>query len=58
MSDNPVFLYAGHYESLSDSKELHRERVVGAFDAAVITKAERGKVKIVDKTGKPTQHGG
>jgi hypothetical protein len=65
VSDNPVFLYAGHYESLSDSKadlealkELHRERVVGAFDAAVITKAERGKVKIVDKTGKPTQHGG
>ncbi|MGH3145939.1 MAG: DUF1269 domain-containing protein, partial [Rubrobacter sp.] len=65
MSDNPVFLYAGEYESVEDAKadlealkELHREHVVGTYDAAVITKNEDGKVKIVDKIEKPTQHGG
>jgi uncharacterized membrane protein len=65
MSDNPMFMYAGDYESVGDAKadlkalkELHREHVVGTFDAAVITKNESGKVKIVDKTEKPTQHGG
>jgi uncharacterized membrane protein len=65
VSDNPVFLYAGDYENLDDAKadlealkELHREHVVGTFDAAVITRTEDGKVKIVDKTEKPTQHGG
>jgi uncharacterized membrane protein len=39
-------------------KELHREDVVGTYDAAVVTKNEEGKVKIVDKIEKPTQHGG
>jgi uncharacterized membrane protein len=65
VSDNPMFLYACDYESVDDAKEdlkalkeLHREHVVGTFDAAVITKNEIGKVKIVDKTEKPTQHGG
>jgi uncharacterized membrane protein len=65
MSDNPMFMYAGDYESVEDAKadlkalkELHREHVVGTFDAAVLTKNEEGKVKIVDKTEKPTQHGG
>src|SRR5919112_1849334 len=65
MSDNPVFLYAGEYESVDDAKadldalkELHREHVVGTYDAAVVTKNEEGKVEIVDKIEKPTQHGG
>jgi uncharacterized membrane protein len=65
MSDNPVFLYAGEYESLEEAKadletlkELHRKHVVGTYDAAVVTKNEEGKVKIVDKIEKPTQHGG
>ncbi|HZB08353.1 MAG TPA: DUF1269 domain-containing protein [Rubrobacter sp.] len=65
MSDNPMFLYAGGYESVDDAKadlevlkELHREHVVGTYDAAVITKTADGKVKIVDKIEKPTQHGG
>ena len=65
MSDNPVFLYAGEYESVDDAradletlKELHREHVVGTYDAAVVTKNEEGKVDIVDKIEKPTQHGG
>jgi uncharacterized membrane protein len=65
VSDNPVFLYVGEYDSVEDAKadleelkELHREDVVGTYDAAVITKNEEGKVKIVDKIEKPTQHGG
>ena len=65
MSDNPMFLYAGEYESVEDAKadfdilkEMHREHVVGTYDAAVVTKDEEGKVKIVDKIEKPTQHGG
>ena len=65
MSDNPMFLYAGEYESVEDAKadlealkEMHREHIVGTYDAAVVTKNEEGKVKIVDKIEKPTQHGG
>jgi uncharacterized membrane protein len=65
VSDNPMFLYAGEYESVDDAKadlevlkEMHREHVVGTYDAAVVTKTEEGKVKIVDKIEKPTQHGG
>jgi uncharacterized membrane protein len=65
VSDNPVFLYIGEYDSVEDAKadleelkELHREHVVGTYDAAVVTKNEDGKVKVVDKIEKPTQHGG
>ena len=65
MSDNPVFLYVGEYDSVDDAradldelKQLHSEHVVGTYDAAVLTKNEEGKVKIVDKIEKPTQHGG
>jgi len=36
MSDNPVFMYAGEYDSVDDAKadrealkEMHREHVVG-----------------------------
>ena len=65
MIDNPVFLYAGEYDSVDDAKadlealkEMHREHVVGTYDAAVVTKNEEGKVKVVDKIEKPTQHGG
>jgi len=60
-----MFLYMGEYESVDDAKadleelkELHREDVVGTYDAAVLTKNEEGKVKVVDKIEKPTQHGG
>src|SRR5215203_5338335 len=63
--ERSVFLYAGEYDSVDDAKadlevlkELHREPVVGTYDAAVVTKNEEGKVKIVDKVEKPTQHGG
>jgi uncharacterized membrane protein len=60
-----MFMYVGDYESVDDAKadlealrELHSEHVVGTYDAAVLTKDEEGNVKIVDKTEKPTQHGG
>jgi uncharacterized membrane protein len=65
VSDNPMFLYAGEYDDVDEAKadlkelkELHREHLVGTYDDAVLTKNEKGKVKIVDKTEKPTQHGG
>jgi uncharacterized membrane protein len=65
VSDNPMFMYVGDYESVDDAKadlealrELHSEHVVGTYDAAVLTKDEEGNVKIVDKIEKPTQHGG
>jgi uncharacterized membrane protein len=65
MSDDQMFLYAAEYESVDDAKadlealkELHREDFVGTYDAAVLTKNDRGKVEIVDKIEKPTQHGG
>ena len=65
MSENPMFLYAGEYESVDEAKadldelkELHREQFVGTYDAAVLTKNEEGKVEVVDKIEKPTQRGG
>jgi uncharacterized membrane protein len=65
VSDNPMFMYVGYYESVDDAKadlealrELHSEHVVGTYDAAVLTKDDEGNVKIVDKIEKPTQHGG
>ncbi|MBV9452931.1 MAG: hypothetical protein JOZ19_02225, partial [Rubrobacter sp.] len=65
MSENPVLVFVGDYESVDDAKadlqvlkELHSEHAVGTYDVAVVTKIEEGKVKIVDKIEKPTQHGG
>ena len=50
MSDNPMFMYAGEYENVDDAKadleelkELHREHLVGTYDAAVITKNEKAR---------------
>jgi uncharacterized membrane protein len=58
-------MYAGEYDDVEDAKadlealkELRSEHVVGTYDAAVVTKNEEGKVKIVDKIEKPTRHGG
>jgi uncharacterized membrane protein len=65
LSDDPMFMYVGDYENIDDAKvdlaelkQLHRDHVVGTFDAATLTKSENGKVKIVEKIEKPTQHGG
>jgi uncharacterized membrane protein len=63
MSDRPVFIYAATYSSTDDAwgdydilLELHAEKLVGTYDAAVINKDENGKVH-VHKHEKATQHG-
>jgi uncharacterized membrane protein len=63
MSDNPVFIYEATYSSTDDAwadydvlLELHADKLVGTYDAAVINKDENGKVH-VHKHEKATQHG-
>jgi uncharacterized membrane protein len=63
MADETVFLFiatysdpAGAEEDYEAVKALHKEHVIGTYDAAVITKGENGKVHI-HKREKPTQHG-
>ncbi len=63
MADKAVVVYIATYTSLDEAKagyeavkQLHSAGVIGTYDAAVISKDEAGKVKIV-KTEKPTQHG-
>ena len=63
MSDKPVFIYAATYSSTDDAwadyeilLELHAEKLVGTYDAAVINKDVGGKVH-VHKHEKATQHG-
>lgn len=62
MTDTPVFLYAAVYDNIPDAESdydavlnLHADKVIGTFDAAVIEK-DGDKVH-VHKTEKPTQHG-
>lgn len=64
-SDNPIIVFVGDYASLAGAeadweavKDLHKAHVLGTYDAALVTKDEKGKPKIVHKTEKPTQHGG
>ena len=63
MADEPVILFLATYsdaegarEDYEAIKELHKEKMIGTYDAAVITKDEHGKVH-VSKHEKPTQHG-
>ena len=66
MSDNPMFLYAGEYDTVEDAKadledlkELHQMDFVGTYDAAVLTKNEEGKVNIVeDREANPARRMG
>ena len=62
MTDRPVFLYAAVYDNIPDAEsdydavfDLHAEKAIGTFDAAVIEKQD-DKVH-VHKREKPTQHG-
>jgi uncharacterized membrane protein len=64
MSERPMFFFAGVYGDVEDAeadyeaiKALHAGDMIGSYDSAIISKDESGKVK-VDKTEKPTQHGG
>jgi uncharacterized membrane protein len=52
-NEDGVFLLVGAYASVADAqadydvvKDLHAEKVVGGFDAAVITKDDNGKVHV------------
>jgi len=63
--DNPILVFVGAYSSLEVAeadweavKDLHKAHILGTYDAALVTKDEKGKPKIVHKTEKPTQHGG
>jgi uncharacterized membrane protein len=60
--NNDVFLFIGTYSSVGDAqmdydavKELHRQGVIGTYDAAVVDKDVEGRVH-VRKHEKPTQH--
>jgi uncharacterized membrane protein len=51
--EDNTFLLVGAYASVADAqadydvvKELHAEKVIGGFDAAVITKDDQGKVHV------------
>jgi uncharacterized membrane protein len=65
MSEDTLIAYAGTYASV-DAAEADYEAVkslyydwdaVDTFDAAVLTKTDRGKVKIVKKHEQPTRQG-
>lgn len=63
MAERPVFLYVATYNSESDAKadedvvkQLYRDKLVGTYDAAVISRDSEGKVHI-KRTEKPTEHG-
>ena len=63
MADKPIFLYVATYGSDSDAKadedvvkQLYRDKIIGTYDAALISKDSEGKVHIT-RTEKPTEHG-
>jgi|SRR5215467_468510 len=63
MANNEMFLFISTYRSVADAqmdydavKELHRQHIIGTYDAAVVNKDAEGKVH-VHKREKPTQHG-
>ncbi len=64
MSDNDnVFVFVATYGSVDDAqldyqavKDLHRQGLIGTYDAAVVEKGPDGKVH-VHKTELPTRHG-
>lgn len=63
-TEDNLILYAGQYQNLDDArddfeviKELHKEKFVGRYEAALYTKEESGKVKIVDTDETSRAHG-
>jgi uncharacterized membrane protein len=64
VSSSEVFVFLGVYESKEDAladyevvKELHRGGVLGAYDAAVVSRDAHGEVHVA-KDELPTRHGG
>jgi uncharacterized membrane protein len=66
MAIDTLFVYCGVYENPSDAladydviKDLHtKANLIDAYDAAVIERDQKGKVKIVKKHETPTRAGG
>jgi uncharacterized membrane protein len=66
MAIDTLFVYCGVYGDTDDAlvdyevvKQLHtQENLIDAYDAAVIERNEKGKVKIVKKHETPTRVGG
>lgn len=66
MAVDTLFVYAGIYGGVDDAitdydliKELHTEAgLIDAYDAAVVERNDKGKVKIVKKHETPTRVGG
>jgi uncharacterized membrane protein len=66
MAVDTLFVYCGVYPNPSDAlsdydaiKDLHtKANLIDAYDAAVIQRDEKGKVKIVKKHETPTRAGG
>ncbi len=66
MAIDTLFVYCGVYGEVDDAlvdyevvKQLHtQENLIDAYDAAVIERNEKGKVKIVKKHETPTRVGG
>jgi uncharacterized membrane protein len=63
MDQDAVFLFIATYDSPEGATEdydavklLHKEKVIGTYDAAIVSKDEHGKTH-VKKHEKPTQHG-
>ena len=62
MADEPVFIFLATFDTQADAqldysavKELHSASVIGAYDAAAVTKDADGQVQ-VHKREKSTQH--
>ena len=62
MADEPVFIFLATFDTQADAqldysavKELHSAGVIGAYDAAAVTKDADGQVQ-VHKRERPTQH--
>lgn len=60
----PMFFFVGVYQDVKSAeadyasiKALHSAGIIGSYDSAVISRKPDGTVR-VDKTEKPTQHGG
>jgi uncharacterized membrane protein len=63
MAHEPLFLYIAAYEREADARadydvlrDLHKDGVIGTYDAAIVTRDANGKIH-VHKHEKPTQHG-
>jgi uncharacterized membrane protein len=63
MANKPIFVYVATYASADDAwqdykavKQLHRDGVVGTYDAAIINKDEDGTVHVSERE-KPTEYG-